>query len=82
MVESATFGLENALEWLGDCARETAVAVEDNKLEERVMDLFRAEDVDGLARLMQKSKLEKEFLDDLSHFIARWVKRTGGEGEA
>lgn len=73
--------IKTALEWLQDCARETAVTVEEGSLETRVMELFRAEDMDGIAKLMQQSRLGKEFLVDLEHFITRWTTRMRTEGE-
>lgn len=82
MITEQTLGIQTAIEWLQDCARETAVSLEDARLEGKVMDLFRSEDVDGLARLMKQSKLEKEFLADLGHFIARWSSRMQSESEA
>ncbi|MCY0874994.1 MAG: hypothetical protein OWT28_01740, partial [Firmicutes bacterium] len=73
--------IKTALEWLQDCSRETAVTVDEGALESRVMDLFRAEDMDGIAKLMRHSKMGKEFLVDLDHFIARWMTRMQAEGE-
>lgn len=81
MSNDMTQGIKTALEWLQDCARETAVTVDEGSLEARVMELFRSEDMDGIARLMQQSKLGKEFIADLEHFIARWSTRIRTEGE-
>ncbi|MCY0901561.1 MAG: hypothetical protein OWU32_05160 [Firmicutes bacterium] len=75
MDSERAMSVQTALEWLQDCARETAAAIDETALEHRVMALFRAEDLEGLAELMRLSKLDKEFLADLGHFIARWSRR-------
>lgn len=64
-----------ALELLQDCAREAAATASAEDLSEHVMVLFRNEDMDGIAALMKRTRMEREFLTDLQAFIAKWGTR-------
>ncbi|MCY0869192.1 MAG: hypothetical protein OWT27_01210 [Firmicutes bacterium] len=65
------------------CARLEAVAhdivrmASDAELEERVMALFRAEDLEGLQTLMRQCRLERRLADDLQQFVERWRRQIG-----
>lgn len=77
-------GLGAALRTLQTYADETAAAYSDASLADRVMALFRAEDLEGISKLMMEHKLEQEFVDDLEKFIGRWRRRVqnGNSGDA
>jgi hypothetical protein len=49
----------------------------ETELEERVMALFRAEDLEGLQTLMRQCRLERRFADDLQQFVERWRRQLG-----
>lgn len=42
---------------------------------EVVMDLFRKEDLKGIADLMERTKLAKEFMQDMEQFVTKWDGR-------
>ncbi len=42
---------------------------------EVVMDLFRKEDLKGIADLMERTKLAKEFIHDMEQFVTKWDGR-------
>ena len=67
-------GVQPILELLHDCTKELSAAV-DSDLSERVMQLFRSEDPDGIALLMQQQKLEREFARDLQQLLSKWTHR-------
>lgn len=77
-------GLGDALHTLQAYADETAAAYSDASLADRVMTLFRAEDLEGISKLMIEHKMEREFVDDLEKFIVRWRRRvqSGNPGDA
>lgn len=77
--ESILSGIRMTLDLLQDCAKEAAAATAQETLSERVMGLFRSEDLDGIATLMKQCKLEQEFVDELSSFIEKWTMRTQAE---
>ena len=59
---------------INDCYKEAAstMNISEDQVTERVMNLFRSEDLQGIARLMEQTKLEKEFLAELQQFIKKW----------
>ena len=59
---------------INDCYKEAAstMSFSEDQVTERVMNLFRSEDLQGIAKLMEKTKLEKEFLAELQQFIKKW----------
>ncbi len=59
---------------INDCYKEAASTMNfsEDQVTERVMNLFRSEDLQGIAKLMEKTKLEKEFLAELQQFIKKW----------
>ncbi len=67
-------GIQPILELLHDCTKELTAAV-DSDLSERVMQLFRSEDLDGIALLMQQQKLEREFARELQQLLSKWAHR-------
>ncbi|MHB1683821.1 MAG: hypothetical protein ACYCYO_13490 [Bacilli bacterium] len=67
-------GIQPILELLHDCTRELAVT-SDVDLSERVMQLFRSEDLEGIALLMQQQKLEREFARELQQLLSKWTHR-------
>ncbi|KUO96901.1 hypothetical protein [Ferroacidibacillus organovorans] len=75
MEEQLVKGIQSALDLLRECEKETAVTVSDTQLSEMVMRLFRNEDMEGLERLMQMKKMERQFVDELQAFVERWSNR-------
>ncbi len=67
-------GIQSIMELLRDSTRELSAAV-DADLSERVMQLFRSEDLDGIAVLMQQQKLEREFARELQQLLSKWTHR-------
>ncbi len=69
-------GIQSTMELLQECAKEVAAARPDeDQLVEQVMRLFRAEDVQGIAQLIQQQKIEKEFASELAQFVNQWQDR-------
>ena len=62
---------------INDCYKEAASTMNfsEDQVTERVMNLFRHEDLQGIAKLMEQTKLEKEFLTDLQQFVKKWSVR-------
>ncbi|KYP80471.1 hypothetical protein [Ferroacidibacillus organovorans] len=75
MEEQLIKGIQSSLDLLRECEKETAVTVSDTQLSEMVMRLFRNEDMEGLERLMQMKKVERQFVDELQAFVMRWSNR-------
>lgn len=69
--------IQTVLALINDCFKEAASTMHtgEEQVTERVMDLFRQEDLQGIAKLMDQTKLEKEFLTELQQFIKKWSTR-------
>lgn len=64
------------MELLQECAKEVAATRPDeDQLAEQVMRLFRSEDIEGIAQLIQQQKIEREFASELAHFVKHWQDR-------
>ena len=66
--------IQTILALLHDCYQEAAATMssDDEQVTEKVMGLFRNEDLQGIANLMDQTKLEKDFVQDLQQFIQKW----------
>ncbi len=69
--------IQTVLSLINDCFQEAAstMNVGEEHVTVRVMELFRQEDLQGIAKLMEQTKMEKDFLADLQQFIKRWSTR-------
>jgi len=69
--------IQTILALINDCYQEAAVTMssDDEQVTEKVMGLFRNEDLQGIASLMDQTKLEKDFVQDLQQFIQKWSAR-------
>ncbi len=69
--------VQTILALINDCYQEAAATMssDDGQVTEKVMSLFRNEDLQGIASLMDQTKLEKDFVLDLQQFIKKWSAR-------
>ena len=69
--------VQTVLSLIGDCYQEAASTMnrDDEQVTVMVMELFRNEDLQGIADLMEQTKMEKDFIVDLQQFISKWSAR-------
>lgn len=70
--------LTRMIEGLRSFVHEAAQAASEESLNARVMELFRAENLEGLSALMAEQRMVAEFRDELHTFADRWTVRLYG----
>ncbi len=74
-MDGQTSRIAMTLDLLQDCLREAQGSMDQDQLETKVIEFFRADDLDGISQLMQDRNLVLDFNKELEQFIARWSTR-------
>lgn len=74
-MDGQTSGIALTLDLLHDCLKEAQGSMDQDQLETKVLEFFRADDLEGISQLMQNRNMALEFNKELEQFITRWSTR-------